>query len=186
MLSKLSLISLFLAFSVYGQSRPGGNFVDPEYSETQVGEKEQYILAAVQKNMGMCGEDEVTLTSMKDLYAHLSSIQNRKAVQDISTTDQVANKDDPNCEKPKFKIVSFQVTCLLSGVEESMYAFSKSKNSSQYMEQKLGVKPNQAKEMLQFMEYVNEPGFAIVRDKKKKTDEMQNKKQQPLGDEGKI
>jgi hypothetical protein len=185
MLSKLSLFSLFLVFSVYGQSRPGGNIIDPEeYSETDVGEKEQMILAAVQKNMGMCGDDEVKLSSMKDLYAHLSNIQNRKAVQDISTTDQVANKDDPNCEKPKFKIVNFEVTCLLSGVEESMYAFSKSKNSEKYLEKKLGVSKTQASEMLQFMGYMNEPGFAIVRDKKKK--ELKYKKDEPLGDEGKI
>ena len=187
MLSKLSLLSLFLVFSVYGQSRPGGNIIDPEeYSETDVSEKEQMILAAVQKNMGMCGDVEVKLSSMKDLYAHLSNIQNRKAVEDISATDQVANNDDPNCEKPEFKIVKFLVTCLLSGVEESMYSFSKSKNSEKYLEKKLGVSNTQASEMLQFMGYVNEPGFATVRDKKKNSEEMKHQKQKPIGDEGKI
>lgn len=185
MFSKLPLLSLFLVLSVYGQSRPTGNIVDPEeYSEKEVSEKEQLILATVKQNMGMCSDGEVPLNSMKDLYTHLNNIQNKKAVKDIDQTDQVANKDDPNCAKPKFAIVSFEVTCLLSGAEEPMYAFSQNKSSSIYLEKKLGVSKKAASEMLQFMEFANKPGYDTAIGKKKKI-EMKYQKA-PIGDDGKI
>jgi hypothetical protein len=183
MLSKLSVLSLFLVLSVYGQGRPTGNAVDPE--EVEVIEKEKIILAAVKQNMGMCSEDEVPLNSMKDLYTYMSNIQNARAVKALDESKDATQTNNTQCEKPHFNIVSSQVLCLLSGVEESMYAFSKHKASPQYLERTLGVSKKEAVGILQFMEYMNEPGYTIIKEKKKKS-ELEKKLNKTDNNDGKI
>jgi hypothetical protein len=182
-MSKLALLSLFLVLSAYGQTRPTGYVVDPD--ELEVIEKEKIILVAVKQNMGMCSEDEVPLNSMKDLYSYMSNIQNKRAVKAVDESKDATETNNAQCGKPHFNIVSAQVSCLLSGVEESMYAFSKHKSSSQYLERTLGVSKKEATGILQFMEYMNEPGYTIIKEKKKKS-ELEKKFNKTDNNDGKI